>query len=265
MFLRMIKPLLVSLVLLLGTLPAYALSLEENTFEEGEVEIQYEATYTDDNGDGAYQHEEEIEAQFGITDWFRLTVGLGFEEEEGERSFELSELEAEAQIKLIDPEKGGFGFGLFAGITRELAADDDDPDETEYALGIIAEQFFDKWLVRGNLFYISDLDAEADQQFDGIEYRYQIRYQMNDDLGLGLEGYGTNKDFDEADDLNQHMIGPVVYINRDIGERGPKHSVKDDEDDDDEGMQLEAQLGVLFGTNDDTADFTVKWGLELDF
>ena len=48
-------------------MPANALSLEEAGVEKGEVEIQYEATYTDDNGEGAYKHEEEIEAQLGIT------------------------------------------------------------------------------------------------------------------------------------------------------------------------------------------------------
>jgi len=266
---KTIKTSLAVLAFMAWSFPAHALSLEENTFEKGEVEIQYEATYTDDNGEGAYNHEEEIEAQFGITDWFRLTVGIGFEEEEGERSFELSELEAEVQIKLIDPEKGGFGFGLYAGISKELAAEDDDPDEKEFALGIIAEQFYDKWLFRGNLFYISDIDAEDDEKFDGIEYRYQIRYDVNDRFGLGLEGYGTSKYFDDPDedDLNQHMLGPVIYINREIGERGEKHSAKDDDEDgdDDEGMEVEAQLGVLFGTNKDTADVTFKWGLEIDF
>ena len=80
------------ILLLIWTLPANALSLEEAGVEKGEVEIQYEATYTDDNGEGAYEHEEEIEAQLGITNWLLLTVGIGFEEEEGERNFELSEL-----------------------------------------------------------------------------------------------------------------------------------------------------------------------------
>ena len=253
-------------LVLLWTLPANALSLEEAGVEKGEVEIQYEATYTDDNGEGAYKHEEEIEAQLGITDWLLLTVGIGFEEEEGEKSFEFSELEAEVQIELIDPEKNGFGLALFGGISKEFAAEDDDKDEKEFAIGIIAEQSFDKWLVRGNLYYIGDLKNEEDEQFDGVQYAYQVRYQMTNSLGLGVEGYGSHKDFDDEDedDTTEHMVGPVLYISHELERRHEQVSLKDD-DDEEEGLELEGQFGVLFGTNDDTADVTFKWGLEIDF
>jgi hypothetical protein len=258
------------ILLLIWTLPANALSLEEAGVEKGEVEIQYEATYTDDNGEGAYEHEEEIEAQLGITNWLLLTVGIGFEEEEGERNFELSELEAEVQIELIDPEKNGFGLALFGGISREFSTEDDEKDEKEFAIGVIAEQSFDKWLVRGNLYYIGDLKNEEDEQFDGVQYAYQVRYQMTNSFGFGVEGYGTHKDFEDEDEenLNEHMVGPVFYYSTELEPRHEKASFKnndDDDEDEEEGMELEAQFGVLFGTNDDTADVTFKWGLELDF
>lgn len=251
---------------------ANALSLEEAGVEKGEAEVQYEATYTDDNGEGAYEHEHEIEAQLGVTNWLLLTVGIGFEEEEGERSFEFSEIEAAATIELVDPENGGFGFALYGRLSKEFAVENDEANESAFALGVIAEQHFDNWLVRGNLFYTSDIDAEDDEQFDGIEYAYQIRYNLNNNFGIGVEGYGTDVDFDDADgeDVTTHMVGPVLYISREIGERGEQFSSKDnddndDVDDDEDGMELEAQIGVLFGTNDDTADVTLKWGLEIDF
>lgn len=258
------------ILLLIWTLPANALSLDEAGVEKGEVEIQYEATYTDDNGKGAYEHEEEIEAQLGITNWLLLTVGIGFEEEEGERNFELSELEAEVQIELIDPEKNGFGLALFGGISREFSTEDDEKDKKEFAIGVIAEQSFDKWLVRGNLYYIGDLKNEEDEQFDGVQYAYQVRYQMTNSFGFGVEGYGTHKDFEDEDEenLNEHMVGPVFYYSTELEPRHEKASFKnndDDDEDEEEGMELEAQFGVLFGTNDDTADVTFKWGLELDF
>ena len=118
-------------LLLLWTLPANALSLEEAKVEKGEVEIQYEATYTDDNGEGAYAHEEELEAQLGITNWLMFTVAIGFEEEEGETSFEFTEIEGAAQIELIDPEKDGFGLALYGRLSREFNQDDDEDDEDE--------------------------------------------------------------------------------------------------------------------------------------
>lgn len=258
-------------LLLIWTLPANALSLEEAGVEKGEVEIQYEATYTDDNGEGAYEHEEEIEAQLGITNWLMLTVAIGFEEEEDESSFDFSEIEAAATIELIDPEKNGFGFSLFGRISREFAQEDDDKDEKEFAIGVIAEQTFnDKWLVRGNLFYIGDMKNEEDEQFDGVEYAYQVRYQMTERFGFGVEGYGSHKDYDaeDEDDTNEHKVGPVFYFSTELDRRHEQVSLKDDDDgkeDEEEGMELEAQFGVLFGTNDDTADVTFKWGLELDF
>lgn len=256
-------------LLLIWTVPANALSLEEAGVEKGEVEIQYEATYTDDNGEDAFEHEHEIEAQLGITNWLLLTVGIGFEEEEGESSFDFSEIEAATTIELIDPEKNGFGFSLFGRLSKEFAQEDDEKDESEFAIGVIAEQTFNKnWLVRGNLFYIGDINNEEDERFDGVEYAYQVRYQMTERFGIGVEGYGSHKDFDDEDeeDTNEHKVGPVIYFSHELDRRHEQVSLKDDDDEDEEeGMELEAQFGILFGTNDDTADVTVKWGLELDF
>lgn len=259
------------ITLLLAATPASALSLEEAGVEKGEVEVQYEATYTDKNAEGAYEHEQEMEVQFGLLDWLLLTVGFGFEEEEGERDFEFSEIEGEVQIELIDPEKGGFGLALLAGLSKEMAAEDDEADEKQFKFGVIAEQHFaDKWLVRGNLFYITDIDAAADEQYDGIEYAYQIRYNFSESLGLGLEGYGSHTDLDDPaeDDISEHKLGPVVYYNFERG--GERGSVKDtdddaDGDDDEEGLEFELQAGVLFGTTEETADVTFKWGLEVEF
>ncbi len=254
------------LALLIWSFPAHAISLEEAGVEKGEAEVQYEATYTDDNGEGAYEHEHEIEVQLGITDWLLLTLGFGFEEEEDERSFEFAELEGSAIFELIDPKKSGFGFALYAELSKEFSADEDDePDLTTASLGIIAEQHWDKWLIRGNFFYITDYDADTEQNFDGIDYAYQIRYKHSDRIAIGVEGYGTNADFDEEDedDVNTHMVGPVLYVSRELEKES--HSLKDSGEDNEEGVELEASLGVLFGTNDETADVTVKWGLEVDF
>ena len=254
-------------LVLLWTLPANALSLEEAGVEKGEVEIQYEATYTDDNGEGAYEHEEELEAQLGITNWLMLTVAIGFEEEEDESSFDFSEIEAAATIELIDPEKNGFGLALYGRLSKEFAQEDDDKDEKEFAIGIIAEKEINKWLVRGNLFYIGDLGNEDDEKFDGVEYAYQVRYQVTERFGIGVEGYGSHKDFDDEDedDTTEHMVGPVLYISHELEGRNEKVSLKDDDEEEEEGLELEGQFGVLFGTNDETADVTFKWGLEIDF
>ncbi|MEP3475343.1 MAG: hypothetical protein ABJN57_03915 [Hyphomicrobiales bacterium] len=256
-------------LLLIWTLPANALEVEEAGVEKGEAEVVYNGTYTDDNGEGAFEHEHEIEAELGITDWLKLAVAIGFEEEENEASLDYSEIEAAATIELIDPEKNGFGFSLFGRLSQEFAQEDDDEDENEFAIGVIAEQTFnDKWLVRGNLFYIGDMDNEEDEQFDGVEYAYQVRYQMSERFGLGVEGYGSHKDYEaeDEDDTNEHKVGPVFYFSTELDRRHEQVSLKDDDDEDEEeGMELEGSVGVLFGTNDDTADVTFKWNLGLEF
>lgn len=257
--------------LLLAASPAYAIGLEEAGVERGEVEVEYEGSYTDDNTEGAYEHEHELEVEIGLTDWLKLGLGIGFEEEEGERDFEFSEIEASATIELVDPEKSGFGFALYAGISNEFAAEADDPDEKEYKLGAIAEKEFGKWLFRGNLFYISDIDAEDDEKFDGVEYAYQAKYTFSETWALGLEGYGSHKDLDDPaeDDVDEHKLGPVIYYSRELEERG-RHAVSmkdddDDGDDEEEGLEFEASAGLLFGVTDDTPDLTVKWNLGLEF
>lgn len=255
-------------LILLWTLPANALEVEEAEVEKGEAEVVYNGTYTDDNGEDAYEHEHEIEAELGITDWLKLAVAVGFEEEENESSLDFSEIEAAATIELIDPEKNGFGLALFGRISREFSQEDDEADEKEFAIGLIAEQTFNKWLVRGNLFYIGDLDNKEDEKFDGVEYAYQIRYQMTERFGLGVEGYGSHKDFDDEDeeDADEHMVGPVLYWSHELERRHEQVSLKDDDDEDEEeGLELEGSVGVLFGTNDETADVTFKWNVGVEF
>lgn len=254
--------------LLLLSTPVSALEVEEAGVEKGEVEVVYEGSYTDDNGEGVFEHEHEVEVEVGLFDWLKVGLGVAFEEEEGERDFEFSEIEAAATIALMDPEKNGFGFSLYGRISKEFAADADEPDEKEFALGVIAETEVNKILFRGNLFYISDIDAEADERFSGVEYAYRISYQITDNIGLGVEGYGSHKDLDDpdAEDKNAHKIGPVIYFSTELGENGDDEAANDDDDDDEEeGTGFEAQFGVLFGTNDDTPDVTLKWNLGLEF
>ena len=192
--------------------PANALEVEGAGVEKGEAEIAYEGTYTDDNGEGVYEHEHEIEGELGLTDWLRLSVGFGFEEEEGERDFEFSEVEGSATVELVDPEQGGFGFALYGRVSKELAEEAGESHLKQYALGVIAETTIQNILVRGNLFYISDWDGDPDQQFDGVEYAYRVSTQINDNFGIGVEGYGTDQDLDDPaeDDVNTHMVGPVL-------------------------------------------------------
>ena len=251
------------------SLPAQALEVEEAGVEKGEAELAYEGTYTDDNGEGAYEHEHEIEGEIGLLDWLKLGVGFGFEEEEGERDFEFSEIEASATVELVDPEQGNFGFALYGRLSKELAEEADESDLSQYAIGVIAETTVNNILFRGNLFYIADLQGNDEQQFDGVEYAYRISYQLNDSFGLGVEGYGTDTDFDDPgeDDANTHMVGPVLYYSRELEERGAEEgSLKDNDDgEEEEGTEMEAQFGVLFGTNDETPDVTLKWNLGLEF
>ena len=260
-----LKVLLAIFALFLWAAPAHALSLEEAGVEKGEAEVEYEGSYTDDNGEGAYEHEHEIQAELGVTDWLKLGLEFGFEEEEGERSFEFTEVEVYATIELIDPENGGFGLALYGRATKEFEADNDEPDENTLAVGVIAEKHWDKWLFRGNLFYITDINGHEEQQFDGVEYTYQAKYKFSDRFGIGVEGYGTHADFDDPaeDDTNTHMVGPVLYLKRE-GEH-ETGSMKDADEGEEEGLELEASVGVLFGTNDETADVTLKWNLGLEF
>lgn len=249
-----------------GTNSTLAHGVDTASVKKG-VELYYQGNYSNKNSNDRLVQAHLAEASIGITDWLQLGVALGFAEEKNETSFDWSAIEASAKIELIDPEIAGFGLALYGSINNEFSQDDDEKDSKTYALGIIAEQYFDKWLVRGNLFYFADMDNAEGNEYDGIDYAYQVRYQMNDNIAFGVEGYGTNTDFkddatdDTTDDTNEHKVGPVIYYSRELAKRNHAVSVKDEED----GAQAEASLGVLFGTNDDTADVTLKWGLALEF
>jgi hypothetical protein len=87
---------------------------------------------------------------------------------------------------------------------------------------------------------------------DGIAFSYAVglKAAVREGLALGIEAYGSIPDIGDApgSDFQEHRIGPVVYIERELQSspagRGPK--------------KLAIEIGAFAGVTDATPDWTGK-------
>jgi hypothetical protein len=87
---------------------------------------------------------------------------------------------------------------------------------------------------------------------DGVAFTYAVglKGQVREGLSLGIEAYGSIPEIGDAPgtDFQEHRIGPVVYIDRDLESarsgRGPK--------------KLSIEIGAFAGLTDATPDWTGK-------
>ncbi len=249
----------------------------------------------DDNSVTRQRHE--IELGFGLANWLRVGGGVELEEErvddplsfaEAGRfdSLKATEVSLTGVAVLIPVKDNGIGLGAYAELQL--------PIETEARtlyIGPIIQAKSGRWSAIGNFAFVKFLGGEREEEVDeatgeevllprdekwDFAYFTQIKYDATDNFALAVEAYGTidrignsgnaTDSAKEIGDQDQHRIGPVVYYTF----NGPeKAGAKDDDGeaggDDDEGGGVTVSAGVLFGLNDNTADTTVKTGLEVGF
>jgi hypothetical protein len=102
---------------------------------------------------------------------------------------------------------------------------------------------------------------ENDDKLD-FTYAAHTLHTNNDHLDLGLEFYGTidrigssgnrNEEAELFGDHDLHRLGPIAYY---------KHAFGGGED----PQILTLGLGMFFGLNKATPDYTFKWSVEFEF
>lgn len=242
--------------LLVWGLPAHAYDIKEAGVEQGVVKFESNSTYTNENANNRYEYKSELEASIGITDFFKFHVGLKYEEEEDQSSYHLETVGAGFTLELLDPVTNPVGLAAYGGIYHNRRTVDN-----YFALGGIAETRVQQVTVRGNAFYIGDVSER--ESFDGVKYAYQLRYDITDKYALGIEGFGVEKDFDNPlqKDESKHKVGPVFYYKCDVF----KELALDTFFPAFAEMDTKGNVGVLFGTNEQTPDVTIKWNTDFYF
>ncbi len=259
----------------------------------GDVEL-------DDNT--VIKQREALEIQLGITDWFRVRLGVEFEQErlddptsfaDANRfgSLKFDEVAVEGVVVFVKPKDEGIGLGLLMEYGSPVG---DMEAPAEFYVGPIIEAHTGPWSFIANLMFVKYMGGKAepgnedfvrDEKWD-FSYATQLEYEFSRNWGVALEAYGT---FDRLGntgtpgearalfgDLDQHRAGPIVYYTffpgeGDSGSRvhaGAATSLSDDADGEKgEAKELSVSIGsgVLFGLNENTPDLTYKLSIEVEY
>ncbi len=199
-----------------------------------EKEIEYRTLYEQDS-DEALDGELRVKVGYGqsLSDRFFAELYLIGVDKPGS-SMEIEAYEAEFKWQLTEQGEFDHDWGLLFELEREK-----DDDIWEIGTTLIALHEWSEWVVTGNFSIIyewgSDIDSEWEAAFAG-----QLRYRYHERLEPGIEVYQSQA---------SQGLGPVISSLWRLGR----------------GKKLLWELGVILGTDDDTADVNWKLNLEYEF
>lgn len=239
---------------------------------------------------------EALELQMGITKYFRVRVGIEYEQEilEEPGSFgeankfgalKLDELALEGVIVLVQPKPEGVGLGFLIEYGHPM--EDDQDAQKEIYLGPIIQAQTGNFSFIANLAFVKFFggtpeagEEPLDRKWD-FAYFLQSKYDFTDSWALALEAYGTfdrigssgrpNQATRLFGDHDQHRAGLVGYYTFKPGDRNAEFTHRSGDvhlnrsDDDDKELTVAIGAGVLFGLNDNTPDETYKLSLEVEY
>jgi hypothetical protein len=243
-----------------------------------------------------------LEMELSLTHWLRTRVGIEYESErfdepesfaarEDFAALALTEVALEAVVILVPVKGQGVGLGMLVEYQKPVREADE--AETVFA-GPIVEAKYGAWNFIANLMMVKHLGGgertetgieDRDEKWD-FSYATQLRYRYSERWTLALEAYGTIDRLGDTGtrseaarvfgDHDQHRAGPVLYYTfkpdwlRNQGAVKSVAAKNDDgtgaeDDEDDEGTSVRIGTGVLFGLNENTPDYALKWSVEIEF
>ena len=221
----------------------------------------------DDNAVVSQRHA--LELKVGIVEWLRSRVGVEFEKERLDEppafsmrddfdALTLEELAIETMIVLVPVDDRRIGIGLLAEYQQVLEGS----EPNSFVFGPIVEVRNTIWSLILNPTFVQFFNGDDGDDNLDFTYAAQIAYQASESWELALEAYGTVERLGSTGaptaagrlfgDHDLHRLGPMAYYQQGFGSA-------------DGGQLLTIGSGVLFGLNDATADYTLKWSVELDF
>jgi hypothetical protein len=196
----------------------------------------------------------ETSYSYGITSWFKLGAKIGFEQPDGGK-LDASYAVLETQAVLINPSPARIGLAWYTGFEVGLNRDASEV----LTVGPLVSLSFSKetTLLLNPLFQKS-----WDPSTPGVDFNYawQLKRTINDNVAVGLEGYGVIPDVGNAPsvDFQEHRLGPVLFLSHETGggDSGRPMKLGSTAEPDKGGGKVELQIGVLFGFTDATPDAT---------
>jgi len=307
----------ICLGMLTALAPAHAqlnqLEIREPKVEAGEVEVEYLVDYHfqrprrrfieappgsgtlvfDDNDFNRQRHT--LGMAYGFTKWLSLQVAVEAEQARFEDvetfaranalgDLKLTEIELEGTIVLIPT--GKRGFGVAALIEHNIALERGEAHQL--FLGTALQYVQGPWSATANLYLVKNIGGREerdgmlikDERLD-FQYAAQIKYSVNDNFAVALEGYGVverlggsgtkSEERELLGDFDRHLWGPILYYGWSADDRATKKPSKGlrvrdaNGDDDKSGPKYKLGAGVLFGLNDNTSPVVLKSSLAVEF
>ncbi len=278
---------LAALGLTLGTTkPVLAeFEIQESNIEKGRVELEYrgavhwgfpkaEKEEVGDDEAGAAQEEEsevplrqshEFEIEYGVTEWWLVTLTLGAEQPLRE-SFDLTSVEFETQVEFIERKGNGLGFAFQGSYTQATISG----EANEIEFGPIVELAKGPLVLTLNPLLTAQVGDNRETDGLGFQYGWRAQYNFAKKWGVGAEMFGEIEDLSNAgsfDDQN-HSIGPTLFYNPGGDDDDEGNGGDDDDNKKVAGppdMEFSLNVGVQFGLTDVTSDTALKFQGSLGF
>jgi hypothetical protein len=210
-----------------------------------------------------------LEAEVGVLGWLRMRVGVEFEKERLDDppalfmrddfdAPKLEEIAVEWVAVFIPVERSGVGLGLLVEYQHLLESE----EPNSIVFGPILETGWENWELVLNPIFVRFFGGTPHDSKIDFAYGAHILYDLSPALDVGIEAYGTLERLwpsgtrsEEArlfGDHDLHRLGPSAYYQH-IFAGGDDQQV------------LSIGLGLFFGVNENTPDYTFKWSVEFEF
>lgn len=226
--------------------------------EKGEREAEHNTTFFSGFPVNADPLRVSTETAFGygLTDWWNLSGKVNADKPVDD-DWQVSTVGLE-NVFVIRPTANGFGLGWYGGLDVRVHRD----ETNTFTMGPIFQFGDDKASITLNPFLARTFGANHTEGLDFV-YGWQAKRELRKDFAIGIEGYGVIPNIGNApgSDFQEHRIGPMLYIDRDLGGGGgkAKGSIKDAGGAEEaKGAKLSIEAGVLFGLTEGTQDAAYK-------
>ncbi len=272
--------------LVTGTMrPALAeFEIQESNIEKGAVELEYRGAVHwgfpkaerqeagEDAGAGAAQEEDaqvplrqshELEVEYGVTEWWLVTLTLGAEQPLRE-SFNLTSVEFETQVEFIERKGNGIGLAFQGSYTQATVSG----DTNEIEFGPIVELAQGLLVLTLNPLFTAQVGENADTDGLGFQYGWRAEYDFAKHWGAGVEMFGEIEDLSHAGsfDNQNHSIGPTLFYNPGgDDDEGTNGNDGEEKVAGPPAMEFSLNVGVQFGLTDVTSDTALKFQGTLEF
>lgn len=209
---------------------------------KNQLDIEYNGTRTDDEGENHNSQAHELATAYGITDVFAIGGGIQFADSRGD-SFHTDGIFAEATYQFTDQEDGYWLSSAILGEYGYSLSGDADALEASLLLQHESEQF-DTII---NLVVGRETGEDSSEDLS-LESRVSSRYKLHNHFNPGIEwhsAWGSNRDIPGISE-QEHFIGPAAY-----GELFPLGS-----------SAIGYEVAYVFGITDASEDGVLRVKLE---